>query len=78
MDIKITKDMGILDAIRQYPEREKYFSMVGMSCFGCMAAHFEDIEQGCLAHGIDPDVFVRNLNFFLSGDAPTETNIPEA
>ena len=75
---KITKSMGILEAVERYPEAQRYFLMAGMSCFGCMAAHFENIEEGCLAHGIDPDTFVRNLNFFLSGENPTETNLPRS
>ena len=35
---KITKSMGILEAVEQYPESQRYFLMAGMSCFGCMAA----------------------------------------
>ena len=41
---KITKSMGILEAVERYPEAQRYFLMAGMSCFGCMAAHFENIE----------------------------------
>ncbi|MCH4073104.1 DUF1858 domain-containing protein [Pseudoramibacter sp.] len=73
---KITKSMGILEAVKLHPDIQRYFAMAGMSCFGCMAAQYENIEEGCLAHGIDPDVFVRNLNFFISGQKPTEDNLP--
>lgn len=29
---------------------------------GCMAAQFENIEQGCPVHGIDPDMLVKSIN----------------
>ena len=34
----------------------------GMGCLGCAAAHFENIEQGALAHGIDVDGLISDLN----------------
>jgi hypothetical protein len=29
---------------------------------GCAAAHFENLEQGCVAHGIDVEKIVKDLN----------------
>lgn len=78
MAAKIDKHMSLTEAVTSYPEVGQYFAMAGMECFGCMAAQFEDIEQGCLAHGIDPDTFVRNLNFFLSKQDPTDAGLPQA
>ncbi|MDD2414066.1 MAG: DUF1858 domain-containing protein [Eubacteriaceae bacterium] len=63
---KVTKDMGILEAVNQYPESVAVFQAFGMHCFGCMAAHFENIEQGCLAHGIDPDAMCKAINESLA------------
>jgi len=40
-----------------------------MGCLGCAAAHFENIEQGCLAHGIDPDALVDGLNNAIGAEA---------
>ena len=34
----------------------------GMGCIGCAASHFENIEQGALAHGIDIDALMKGLN----------------
>jgi hybrid cluster-associated redox disulfide protein len=34
----------------------------GMGCVGCAAAHFENIEQGASAHGIDVDSLIDDLN----------------
>ncbi len=34
----------------------------GMGCLGCAASHFENIEQGAMAHGIDIDSLIAALN----------------
>lgn len=65
-EAKVTKDMGILDAVQQYPDAIPVFQAFGMHCFGCMAARFENIEQGCLAHGIDPDQMCAAINEALN------------
>ncbi len=58
----ITKDMGILEVVQQYPDTVDVFVNAGMGCLGCAAARFENIEQGCMAHGIDVDALVDGLN----------------
>ncbi|KNZ41068.1 DUF1858 domain-containing protein [Acetobacterium bakii] len=60
--MKVTKDMGILDAVKAYPDSVNVFQAYGMHCFGCMAARFESIEQGAIAHGIDTDALIRSIN----------------
>lgn len=60
--MKITKDMGIMSAVDNYPETIEVFQQFGMHCFGCMAARFESIEEGALAHGIDVDELMKALN----------------
>ena len=62
---KVTKDMGILTVAQQYPDAIPVFQAFGMHCIGCMAARFENIEQGCLAHGIDPDALCEKINEIL-------------
>ena len=49
----ITKDMGIMEIVQKYPATVEVLQRFGMGCIGCAAAHFENIEQGALAHGID-------------------------
>ena len=39
-----------------------YFYGFCMGCLGCAAAHFENIEQGALGHGIDVDALIEALN----------------
>ena len=58
----ITKDMSIIEVVQQYPDTAMVFMYAGMGCLGCAAAHFENIEQGCMAHGIDADALVEALN----------------
>ena len=58
----ITKDMSILDVVQKYPDTVDVFVNAGMGCLGCAAAHFENIEQGAQAHGIDVDALMEGLN----------------
>lgn len=58
----ITKDMSILEVVQKYPDTVDVFVNSGMDCLGCAAAHFENIEQGATAHGIDVDALIKNLN----------------
>ena len=58
----ITKDMSILEVAQKYPDTAKVFMSAGMGCLGCAAAHFENIEQGAMAHGIDIDALMEGLN----------------
>ena len=60
--MKITKDMNIIEVVRQYPDTMMVFMYAGMGCFGCHAAQFESIEEGALVHGIDADKLVEALN----------------
>ena len=59
---KITKDMPIGKVVEKYPQTAEVFMKHGMHCLGCAIAHFENIEQGCEAHGIDAKKLVDDLN----------------
>jgi hybrid cluster-associated redox disulfide protein len=59
---KITKDMGIIEIVQNYPETLEVFQKFGLGCIGCAAARFENIEAGAKVHGIDVDAFVEALN----------------
>lgn len=58
----ITKDMGIIEVVRKYPQTIEVFMKQGMGCLGCAAAHFETIEEGALAHEMDVDKLMEALN----------------
>ena len=59
---KITKEMGIMDIVQNYPETVEVFQKFGMGCIGCAAAHFEKLEAGAKFHGIDIDAMVDAMN----------------
>lgn len=59
---KITKDMNIVDIVKNYPETLEVFAKYGLGCIGCAAARFENLEAGAKVHGIDVDQFVEELN----------------
>ena len=62
---KITKEMPIGEIVQKHPETMPVFGKHGLHCIGCAAAHFENLEQGCMAHGIDADEIVKDLNAAL-------------
>ncbi len=60
--MKITKQMGIQEVVDKYPQTVAVFFKHGLGCLGCAAAHFESIEQGAMAHGLNVDALVADLN----------------
>ncbi len=62
MSKKITKEMGIIEVVQQYPQTLEVFQRYGLGCIGCAAARFENLEAGAKVHGIDVDAFVEDLN----------------
>ena len=58
----ITKEMGIMEVVQNYPETIPVFQEFGMGCIGCAAAHYETIEQGASAHGMDIPALIEALN----------------
>ena len=62
---KVTKDMGILDIVQQYPQAVEVFQRYGMGCLGCAAARFENLEAGARVLGFDPDQMVADINALI-------------
>lgn len=60
--MKITKEMKIDDIIKKYPQTAEVFENYNFHCIGCMAASFENLEQGANVHGIDLNKFLADLN----------------
>lgn len=69
---KITKDMTFGEVLKDYPQIAPIFLKYGMHCIGCHIAASETIEQGALAHGVDPNVLVDDLNKELSESSQQE------
>lgn len=62
MILLITGNEMITEVVERHPETVQVFQKYGMHCFGCMAARYENIEQGALAHGIDVPGLIKDLN----------------
>ena len=60
--MKITKKMTFAELIEKYPKIAKKLAKKGLMCVGCPMAMMETIEQGAVAHGLDPDKLVKELN----------------
>ncbi len=73
--MKITKDMNIIEVVQRYPDTMMVFMYAGMGCFGCHAAQFENIEEGALVHGIDPDKLVEALNEVAAASDEAEAEL---
>lgn len=58
----ITKEMAIGEIVEKYPKTVEVFLRHGLMCFGCAVARFENLEQGAVAHGIDVDALLTDLN----------------
>jgi len=59
---KITKKITLAEVISKYPETMPVFLEHGMACFGCPMAMNETIEQGAIAHGINAEKLIKELN----------------
>jgi len=62
---KISKDMTFNEVLRKYPDSVKVLKKYGLNCFGCLGAEAESLEYGAVAHGIDVDVLLKDLNKVL-------------
>ena len=68
----ITKEMSIGEIVQTYPQTVRVFLSHGLMCIGCAAARFENLEQGAIAHGIDVDVLVKDLNAAIGNGDQTQ------
>lgn len=65
----ITRDMTIAEVVQKYPQTVQVFLAHGLMCFGCAVARFENVEQGAVAHGIDVDALMDDLNAAVAEQA---------
>lgn len=63
---KITKKISFIKLLEEYPESKEILFESGMHCMGCPMAMQEDLEQGAIAHGLNPDELVKKINNRLS------------
>jgi len=65
MSGKVTKEMGIIEIVQQYPQSLEVFAKYGLGCIGCAAARFENLEAGAKVHGVDPEEMVAEINALI-------------
>ncbi len=63
--MKATKETMILDLLQMHPDLAGLLMGHGLHCIGCMLAANENIEQACVAHGLDVDLLLNDINKFL-------------
>lgn len=59
---RITKDMTFAELMEASPEAAEKLAEMGLFCGGCPMAQLETIEQGAIAHGLNPNKVVKELN----------------
>ena len=62
MTTPITKDMTFHQVMRLSPEVLKVLAQFQLGCVGCMGAQHETLEQGAMAHGLDVEELLQELN----------------
>jgi len=59
---EINKKMSFAEIIQKEPEASGILMEKGMHCIECPMAQMESLEQGAIAHGLNPDEIVKELN----------------
>ena len=59
---KISKKTKFSELIEKHPESIEILFEKGMHCIGCPLSQQETLEQGALAHGLNPDELIKELN----------------
>lgn len=67
MSQKITQDMTFHQILQMGPAVAGVLRRYNLGCLGCMGAINETLAQGALAHGLDVQDLLRDLNA-LFGD----------
>lgn len=62
MTEKINKKMSFAQIMKKNPDAAEILFKNGMHCIGCAMAMSETLEEGAIAHGIDADKIVKELN----------------
>lgn len=64
----INKEMTIAEVVNKFPNTVPVFHRHGMSCLGCPATQYENVEQGAMIHGLDVDQLIEELNKAVEPD----------
>jgi hybrid cluster-associated redox disulfide protein len=65
----VTKEMFLGEVVSKHPRAAFVMLQYGLHCIGCHVSVYETIEQGCLGHGMPPDVMeemLADVNAFIA------------
>jgi hybrid cluster-associated redox disulfide protein len=62
MSQQITKNMTFHQILQMDPQVKQVLGKYNLGCVGCMGAMRETLEQGAIAHGLDVNDILRDLN----------------
>jgi len=72
----ITKDLTLGEVIEHYPDSlDVIYALFGGGCFTCPMYRIETVEQAALAHGLNPDEVVAELNRVMAAPPPPSEQI---
>lgn len=54
--------MTFAQAMKMHRDVVKVLARYNLGCIGCMGAQAESLEQGCIAHGLDVNDLLKELN----------------
>lgn len=63
--MSVDKTMSIGEVLRLSQGTARVFMEFGMHCLGCPHATAESLEEACMAHGVNADELVHQLNEYL-------------
>jgi hybrid cluster-associated redox disulfide protein len=66
--MEFTRETMISEIVEKCPQAMPAFQAIGMHCMGCALASGENLEQACMAHGVNPDEFLTYLEAFLANN----------
>ena len=61
----VTKEMSIAQVLQLDRTTSPIFMAFGMHCLSCPHATAESLEEACMAHGVDVEQLVKELNDYL-------------
>jgi hybrid cluster-associated redox disulfide protein len=64
----VSKDMKIIDILRLNNGTANIFLQHGLHCLGCPSANGESLKDACLAHAINADELIGELNAYLAAE----------
>lgn len=61
----LKKNTKIATMLQEYPQAAVVLEKYRLGCIGCHGAQHETIERGAIAHGVDLDALLHDLNAAL-------------